>query len=65
MKTRFTYLYLLAAAAAIVLSPANNSDAKVINAASCRFADVSNAVLQASPGTPCNFQPAPIGGVRR
>jgi hypothetical protein len=50
MKTRFTYLHLFAAVAAIVLSPVNESDAKVINAASCRFADVNNAVLQASPG---------------
>lgn len=48
MKTISVYLFGIVAATAVWT--AVRSDAKVVYAKSCQFADVSNAVLQASPG---------------
>ena len=50
MKTRVHRSGLLGIIALIFVSSAVYSDAKVVNAASVQFTDVSNAVAQASPG---------------
>ena len=50
MKTKVHCSQLLGIIAATVISAAPHSNAKVFNAASCQFADVSNAVAQASAG---------------
>jgi hypothetical protein len=55
MKT--TVLYLFGIMVATALWTAVRSDAKVIQAASCQYADVSNAVAQASPGDVVQLPP--------
>jgi hypothetical protein len=50
MKTRFHLPRILAAITGTVLLAVHNGQAKVITAVSCAFADVSNAVAQASVG---------------
>ncbi len=54
MKTKVLDFCIIVAA---VLLAAAHADARVIQAASCQFADVSNAVLQASPGDVVQLPP--------